>query len=191
MPVPLRQHSHLHLVSGRSTVKLAEILKQDAEGMYDATQGLFHLVDDLDWKPATGSNWMTTRQLVMHCTNSCGFAIQGFVTGDWGLPPGQSFEELPPEEMLPPAERMPGVDTREEAIELLRKDRELCADVLSGLDDARLLGQRSAAPWGGPELTLFQHCNSMIWHLGQHKGQLFYYLKLQGKEVNTMHLWGA
>jgi hypothetical protein len=30
----------------------------------------------------------------------------------------------------------------------------------------------------------------MVGHLNQHKGQLFYYLKLQGKDVNTMHLWG-
>lgn len=45
------------------------------------------------------------------------------------------------------------------------------------------------APWGGPERTLFQHCYEMIWHLGQHKGQLFYYLKIQGKDVNTIHLW--
>ena len=30
----------------------------------------------------------------------------------------------------------------------------------------------------------------MIGHLTQHKAQLFYYLKLQGKPVNTMHLWG-
>jgi hypothetical protein len=30
----------------------------------------------------------------------------------------------------------------------------------------------------------------MIQHLAQHKGQLFYYLKLQGKPVNTAHLWG-
>jgi hypothetical protein len=29
-----------------------------------------------------------------------------------------------------------------------------------------------------------------IHHLQQHKGQLFYYLKLQGKPVNTEHLWG-
>jgi len=28
-------------------------------------------------------------------------------------------------------------------------------------------------------------------HLLSHKGQLFYYLKLQGREVNTMHLWGV
>ena len=30
----------------------------------------------------------------------------------------------------------------------------------------------------------------MAEHLAQHKAQLFYYLKLQGKDVNTMHLYG-
>jgi hypothetical protein len=30
----------------------------------------------------------------------------------------------------------------------------------------------------------------MVEHLAQHKGQLFYYFKLQGKPVNTGHLWG-
>jgi hypothetical protein len=30
----------------------------------------------------------------------------------------------------------------------------------------------------------------MLGHLTQHKGQLFYYLKLQGKPVNTGDLWG-
>ena len=30
----------------------------------------------------------------------------------------------------------------------------------------------------------------MVDHLKQHKGQLFYYLKLQGKPVSTTDLWG-
>ena len=30
----------------------------------------------------------------------------------------------------------------------------------------------------------------MVEHLATHKAQLFYYLKLQGKDVDTMHLWG-
>jgi len=33
--------------------------------------------------------------------------------------------------------------------------------------------------------------NAMIGHLATHKAQLFYYLKLQGKPVNTGHLWGV
>jgi len=47
------------------------------------------------------------------------------------------------------------------------------------------------SPWGGPEVTLFQHLYHMIGHLGQHKAQLFYYLKLMGKDVNTGDLWGV
>lgn len=171
-------------------MRLSEILKQDAEGMYRVTEALFGLVDDLDWKPETGENWMTTGQLLRHCAEACGKPIQGFLTGNWGMPAdAPPPEETSPEEMLPPAERMPTVESVEEARRLLAEDRALCLELLSGVDDDRLLNERSAPPWGGPERTLFQHLNEMIWHLGQHKGQLFYYLKLQGKPVNTMHLW--
>jgi len=30
----------------------------------------------------------------------------------------------------------------------------------------------------------------MVSHLNAHKSQLFYYLKLMGKDVNTAHMWG-
>jgi hypothetical protein len=168
-------------------MKLSEILKQDAEGMYRATEGLFKLVDDLDWKPATGKNWMTTGQLLLHTTGACGTTIRGFVTGDWGQPADSGTDDGG-EVALPRAEDMPAAASVDEALEKLAEDRALCMRVLSEVDDDRL-AERSVAPWGGPERTLFQHCNEMIWHLGQHKGQLFYYLKLQGKDVNTMHLW--
>jgi uncharacterized damage-inducible protein DinB len=47
------------------------------------------------------------------------------------------------------------------------------------------------APWGGPGASLFQHLLHMVAHLAQHKGQLFYYLKLMGKDLKTGDLWGA
>lgn len=168
---------------------LKEILEQDATAMYHATDGLFTLVDEdsLDWTPQTGSNWMTMGQLLLHCTDACGKTWNGFVTGDWGMPVDPS--EASTEEMMPPAERMPSVSSVGEARDLLAADRELAMKVLAGVPEERLAGERSAPPWGGPEASLFQHLNGMIWHLGQHKGQLFYYLKLQGKDVNTMHLW--
>jgi uncharacterized damage-inducible protein DinB len=56
---------------------------------------------------------------------------------------------------------------------------------------AELLTRVFAAPWGGRQVSLFQHLLRMIAHLGQHKGQLFYYLKLMGKDVNTSDLWGS
>lgn len=174
-------------------MNLTDVLKQEAGHMYVVTEKLFQLVDEdkMDWKPSTGSNWMTVGQLVLHCTNACGSTIKGFITGDWGLPDGMSFEDLPPEQMLQPAENLPSVDSIEQALELLAKDQQAASHYLDEAGEENLLSQKLVAPWGGPELTLFQHLYQMIGHLGQHKGQLFYYLKLQGKDVNTSDLWGA
>ncbi|MGE5806101.1 MAG: DinB family protein, partial [Ignavibacteria bacterium] len=58
-------------------------------------------------------------------------------------------------------------------------------------DEDEFLTKKIIAPWGGPEIFLFQHLLLMIAHLAQHKGQLFYYLKLMGKDVNTSDLWGT
>ncbi len=171
---------------------LVEILQQEADHMYRVTECLFRRVesDALAWKPPIGQNWMTTGQLLMHCTVACGTSLRGFITGDWGLPEGVRYEDLKPEEVLPPASKLPAVDTVEQALELLERDRQLALAQLAGLDEAKLLADRSPAPWGGQPLTLFQHLLNMIGHLGQHKGQLFYYLKLRGQDVDTVDLWG-
>jgi uncharacterized damage-inducible protein DinB len=97
---------------------------------------------------------------------------------------------MKPEQVLPPASQLPAVDSVEQALQLLEQDRQLAAAQLAGLDEATLLTDRRPAPWGGQALTLFQHLYNMIGHLGQHKGQLFYYLKLRGQNVNTVDLWG-
>ena len=174
-------------------MRLTALLKEEAEITYGVTASLFKLVDEakLDWKPATGRNWMTLGQLVMHCTNACGSAIKGFITNDWGLPEGVTFEDLPPEQALPPAEKLPAVDSIDQALRLLEEDRQLALRHLDELPEERLSGERAPAPWGGPELTLFQHLLHMIEHQAQHKGQLYYYLKLLGQDVNTSHLWGV
>lgn len=171
---------------------LTQILQQEAEGMYKVTEGLIRMVSagELSWKPATGKNWMTVGQLVHHCTNACGSPIKGFVTGDWGMPEGMKVDEMPPGEMLPPAEKMPAVSSIEDALRLLAEDRKTALHYIAEAGESNLLDRRMKAPWGQVELSLFQHLSHMIEHLGQHKGQLFYYLKLMGKDVNTMNLWG-
>ncbi len=170
---------------------LNEILREDAQSVYRTTAALMRLVDGdmLDWKPSTGSNWMTTGQLLKHLTEACGAVVRSFVTGDWGIAEGTDVSEMPGEEMLPSAEAMGSVSSVEEALKLLAEDEATAIEMFAEVSSERLVNERSTAPWGGPELSLFQHCNGMIWHLAQHKGQLFYYLKLQGKPVNTMHLW--
>lgn len=173
-------------------MKLTELLKAEAEAMYATTEKLFKLVDNnkLGWKPATGTNWMTTGQVLHHCTNACGSGVKGFVAGDWGLPPGMKFEDMPPEAMMPPAEKLPTVKSVDEALKLLAEDRKTALKFIGEAGEANLLTKTLTAPWGGPPMTLFQHLNHMIGHLGQHKGQLFYYLKLQGTKVSTAELWG-
>ena len=93
-----------------------DLLKSEVDAAYHATNGLLDLVEgDLDWKPTAGENWMSTGQLLMHITSSCGGTFKGFVTGDWGMPEGMDPENMPEEAMLPPAETLPSVATVDEA----------------------------------------------------------------------------
>ena len=132
---------------------------------------------------------MNAAQLLMHCTNACGASVKGFVTGEWLMPTDVTPGDPPRDSPLPSATQMPGVESVDEALRLLAKDKARAMRLFAEAGEDRLANERSSAPWGGPERTLFQHCHEMIWHLGQHKAQLFYYLKLQGKDVNTMNLW--
>ena len=169
------------------------LLNDELENLYHVTDALFEVADDeaLDWKPATGENWMTMGQLLLHTATSNGPGFRGFVTGDWGMPDGMSLEDMEPSEMLPPAEKMQAVESVEQARELLAKDRELAFDVLHSVSEEDLAKRELAAPWHPTEsFALGRHLLHSIRHSLQHKGQLFYYLKMQGKPVNTGHLWG-
>jgi uncharacterized damage-inducible protein DinB len=170
-----------------------ELLRTEIESTYMVTEGLLDLVDDdkLDWKPSTGSNWMTTGQLLRHITTACGTCFQGFVIGDWGVPEGVNANELSPEEMLPPAEKLPTIESVAEAKKLLAEDKLLALDMLTKSSEDNLSNKTVTAPWNPAEMILGYRLLQMIAHLSQHKGQLFYYLKLQGKPVHTDNLWGV
>lgn len=170
-----------------------EILQREMDSAYATTAVLLDKVDPyrLDWKPESGSNWMTVRQLLKHITNACGAGCRGFVAGDWGLPEGVKFEDLPPEPMLPPAEKLPGIDSVEEARKLLAEDKAVALAMIEQAGENNLANRNVAAPWApGREITLGWHLLQMVQHLERHKGQLFYYLKLQGQPVDTADLWG-
>jgi hypothetical protein len=167
----------------------AELIKSEIEDTYPVTDALMNLVDDarLDWKPATGSNWMTTGQLLRHLTDACGSAVRGFVTGDWGMPEGTVLEG---DEMLPAAEKLPTVASVAEARALLAEDKQLALEMLARCSEERLASEPAPAPWDPTGLMLGYRLLQMVGHQSQHKSQLFYYLKLQGKPVHTGHLWG-
>jgi uncharacterized damage-inducible protein DinB len=168
-----------------------KLLNSEIESAYKATEVLFDFVEDdvLDWKPETGSNWMTTGQLLYHTANACGACFRGFITGDWGMPEGVDVNELSPEEMLPPAEKMPTVASIAEARKILAEDQRTSYAMVKEAGADELASKTITAPWDPREVILGQRLLHMIHHLNQHKAQLFYYLKLQGKPVNTGHLW--
>jgi hypothetical protein len=170
----------------------SELLKSEIESSYAVTGKLVSMVDDADlgWKPPTGKNWMTTGQLLKHLTESCGAACRGFVTGDWGMPEGLKMEDLSPEEMLPPAEKLPSIASVVEAKRLLQNDKKIALEILATCSEEVLSHKPAPAPWDPTEMLLGHRLLQMVDHLKQHKGQLFYYLKLQGSSVNTGDLWG-
>ncbi len=169
------------------------LLKGAIEYNYAVADGLMKLIDDkqLTWKPATGSNWMTTGQLLRHMTDACGAGCKGFVTGDWGFPAGVDPSKLPPEEMIPPAEKLPAVETVAQARKLLAEDKALALRMVDQAGEHELDTKIATAPWDTMQMPLGQRLLQMVTHLETHKAQLFYYLKLQGRPVNTGHLWGA
>ena len=169
-----------------------ELLNSKVETTYMVTENLLNLVDDdkLAWKPSSGSNWMTTGRLLKHISNACGACFRGFVTGDWALPEGLDLNDLSPEEMLPPAEKMPTVESIREAKELLAEDKKVALSMLGQCSEEQLISEKRTAPWDPTEQTLGYRLLQMVDHLDSHKSQLFYYLKLQGKPVNTQNLWG-
>ena len=173
---------------------LADILREEAEAVYDVTERLFRRVrdEDLGWKPASpGAEWMTTGQLLMHCAAfGCGKAVRGFATGDGGAE-REEYGDGAEHAHLPAASELPAVESVAQALRLLEADRAVALGAIGQTNDAALLAGRRTAPWGGPPETLFQHLLHMIAHLAQHKGQLFYYLKLMGQDLRTADLWGA
>jgi hypothetical protein len=170
-----------------------EFLEKEIETVSTATMKLLDKVDEsnLEWKPASGSNWMTVGQLLKHISEGCGTGCRAFVTGDWGLPDGKKMEDMSPEEMMPPAEMLPTIQSVEEAKKLLAEDVALAHKMVEQAGESDLCNRMIAASWTpSVQCALGWHLHQMVQHLDQHKGQLFYYLKLQGKPVNTVDLWG-
>jgi uncharacterized damage-inducible protein DinB len=168
------------------------MLKKEAESAYRAAEGLVDLVDDdkLGWRPSSGSNWLTTGQLLNHLSGACGAMCKGFATGDWGGPPEALQDTEEAMDMLPPAEKFPAMASVAEAKAALAADKRLALEMIESTTEDALSGRRMTAPWDSAERALGEWFTESIEHLVSHKAQLFYYLKLQGVPVHTGHLWG-
>jgi hypothetical protein len=78
----------------------------------------------------------------------------------------------------------------DEAMKKLAADKKVALDMVAKAGEKDLAARKIAAPWDPTEKLLGVQCLHMVGHLGTHKSQLFYYLKLQGKPVNTGHMYG-
>ena len=174
------------------TLSWTDLVNGEIEATYRATFGLIDLVEDehLDWKPSTGSNWMTTGQLLAHITFACGLCCRGFVTGEWSAPEGLEHGESEDGEMLLPAEKLPSIASIDDARRRLAEDKALALRTVAEAGEDALATRMVAAPWNPTPRNLGQQFLDMVGHLESHKSQLFYYLKLLGKPVHTGHLWG-
>ena len=172
-------------------MKWTDVLERRMDEVYHATQGLVDLVDEdeLEWKPETGSNWMTIGQLLRHLTIACGAPCMGYVTGEWGLPEGMSYKDLFPEDRLPTAEELPSVTSVAEARKGLAADKQIALDMVAEAGEDALASKEVAAPWDRAPQLLGYHLLGLVAHLAHHRDQLFYYLKLQGKPVHGGHLY--
>ena len=171
-----------------------QLITSEMEEAYAVTDKLMGMLndEDLDWKPATGSNWMTVGQLLEHLTTACGMCCKGFVTGDWGLPEGMDFSDMPKEDMLPKAEKMPTVESVAAARKALAGDGKVGLAMVEQAGEDALGSKMLSAPWEqGNDKLLGKHMLDMVDHLSIHKAQRFYYLKLMGRPVDTMSLWGV
>ena len=159
-----------------------ELLTSEIEDAYRATDGLMARVaeDAIDWTPDAGGPWMSTRTLLRHLTDACGWCTANFVYDRWPQVMEGRPEDQPPTELASVAEARAD----------LAKDKQRALDAIAEAGEEALGSRMIAAPWDPTERPLGQHLLGMVAHLNQHKAQLFYYLKMQGEPVNTFTLYG-
>ncbi len=172
-------------------MKWTDLIRSEAEKEYKAVENLVKMVSDseLSWKPATGKNWLNMGQLLQHLSSGCGSIFRGFVTGEWQ--DDSVAHDAAPAGALPPAEKYIPVKSVAEAAKRVAADRELAFEMLEKAGEACLESRTVAPPWGGPEMSLGRSLLIGTDHLKMHKAQLFYYLKLMGKPVDTFTLYGG
>ena len=152
------------------------------EGTYKAARGLIQLTPDnkLDFKPKDGL--MTVAQVLKHLASSLGASLSMAVNNSW--------PEIPEEEMLPPAEKMPKSNSAAEALEEIDRDWELLKQEFEKITDGEFNQNEINVPWMPFPMTLVEFMMQAMEHLSNHRMQLFTWLKLSGEELNTGHLYG-
>lgn len=133
--------------------------------------------DKLDWRP--GPKFMSLGQLLCHMSSGVGESLQALHTGRW--PSMDEMSEGMKQENLPSC----GV---EEALEKLEADKQVLRAVLDEVSETDFAARVVSVPWGFQgkfELLAL----SFLEHFTNHKMQLFTYLKLLDRPINTQTLY--
>lgn len=152
------------------------------EGIYKETRGLmeFTPANKLTFSPRDGL--MTIAQVLKHLTTCLGASLAPALNNSW--------PDIPEEEMLPPAEKMPKSDSAGEAIKEFDKDWELLKEELEKITDGEFNQNKITVPWMPAPMTIVDYMMQAMEHLCNHRMQLFIWLKLSGIHLNTGHLYG-
>jgi len=73
----------------------------------------------------------------------------------------------------------------------LAADKAVAFEMIAQASDEDIENKTMTAPWDPSKRPLGDWITQSIEHLVSHKAQLYYYLKLQGTDVNTGHLYGG
>ncbi len=154
---------------------------QYAESLHPPTLKLISLAPagKLDWRPAPG-NYMTLGQLLHHLAMCPGILVAAVNNA---FPPADAFEKFIQEDLK-------NTKTPEAAQREASRGWEEAKAAISGLSEADFQKRMVTVPWG-PPTALWRVCLSMADHWANHKYQLFFYLKLLDKPVNSATLYAG
>lgn len=152
------------------------------EGIYKATRGLIQITPDekLEFKPKEGL--MTIAQVLKHVSNALGESLSMGINNTW--------PDIPADEMLPSAEKIPKSNSAAEALKEIDQDWELLKREFDKITDGEFNQNKINVPWMPQPMTYVEFMMQAMEHLSNHRMQLFIWLKLSGEALHTGHLYG-
>ncbi|MCU0288724.1 MAG: DinB family protein [Acidobacteria bacterium] len=155
---------------------------QFVEGIFKATRGLIQSTPDekLEFKPKEGL--MTIAQVLKHVSNALGESLSMAINNTW--------PQIPADEMLPAAEKMPESTSAAEALKEIDHDWELLKQEFEKITDGEFNQNKINVPWMPQPMTYAEFMMQAMEHLSNHRMQLFIWLKLSGEALHTGHLYG-
>ncbi len=152
------------------------------EGIFKATRGLIAATpaDKLDFKPA--EDLMTTAQVLKHLASALGASLEMAMNNSW--------PEMPAEEMMPTADKLPASASVQEALDEIDADWKLLQQEMEKITDGEFNENKVNVPWMPVPMTILEFMMQSMEHLSNHRMQLFTWLKLAGEKLHTGHLYG-